>query len=62
MARANKMDSRVPWTLAIISAPVMAIKQILNVVQLYNASVWLGEGDVAARRKAGITAGMKKAK
>ncbi|KAJ9644279.1 phosphatidylinositol synthase 1 (CDP-alcohol phosphatidyltransferase1) [Knufia peltigerae] len=54
MARANKMDSMVPWILAGISFPVMAGKQIINVIQLVKASKWLGEGDIAARRKAGI--------
>ncbi|KAI1453807.1 CDP-alcohol phosphatidyltransferase-domain-containing protein [Annulohypoxylon moriforme] len=54
MARANKMDSTFPWILAGVSAPVMALKQFLNVVQLVKASRWLGEGDVAARRKAGL--------
>lgn len=61
MARANKMDSTVPWILAGISAPVMAGKQIINVIQLIKASKWLGEGDVAARRRAAIVAGKKKA-
>jgi CDP-diacylglycerol--inositol 3-phosphatidyltransferase len=60
MARANKMDSTIPWILAGISAPVMAGKQIINVIQLVKASKWLGEGDVAARRKALINAGKKK--
>lgn len=55
MARANKMDSTVPWILAGVSFPVMFGKQIINVIQLVKASKWLGEGDVAARRKAGIT-------
>lgn len=55
MARANKMDSTIPWILAGISAPVMAAKQIINVIQLINASKLLGEVDVIARRKAGIT-------
>lgn len=54
MARANKMDSMVPWILAGISFPVMAGKQVINVIQLIKASKWLGEGDIAARRKAGI--------
>ncbi|KAK5949639.1 phosphatidylinositol synthase 1 (CDP-alcohol phosphatidyltransferase1) [Knufia fluminis] len=60
MARANKMDSTVPWILTGISFPVMAGKQIINVIQLVKASKWLGEGDVAARKKAGIRAGVKK--
>ena len=55
MARANKMDSTVPWILAISSFPVMAGKQFISVVQLIKASRWLAEGDVAARRKAGLT-------
>lgn len=61
MARANKMDSTVPWILAGISFPVMFGKQVINVIQLVKACKWLGEGDVAARRKAGIVAGKKKA-
>jgi CDP-diacylglycerol--inositol 3-phosphatidyltransferase len=59
IARANKIDSTVPWILAGISFPVMVAKQVINVVQMYNASKWLGEGDVAARRQARITAGRK---
>ncbi|KAI1449355.1 CDP-alcohol phosphatidyltransferase-domain-containing protein [Annulohypoxylon stygium] len=54
MARANKMDSTFPWILAGVSAPIMALKQFLNVVQLVKASRWLGEGDVKARRLAGL--------
>ncbi|EFX04177.1 cdp-diacylglycerol-inositol 3-phosphatidyltransferase [Grosmannia clavigera kw1407] len=54
MARANKMDSFWPWVLAGISFPIMAGKQLLNVVQLVKASRWLAEGDVAARRAAGL--------
>ncbi|KAI0484527.1 CDP-diacylglycerol-inositol 3-phosphatidyltransferase-like protein PIS [Xylariaceae sp. FL0804] len=54
MARANKMDSFWPWVLAGVSAPVMAIKQFLNIVQLVKASKWLAEGDVTARRAAGL--------
>lgn len=56
LARANKMDSFWPWVLAGISAPVMAGKQVINVVQLVKASKWLAEGDVAereGRRKGG---------
>ncbi|KAK5071678.1 phosphatidylinositol synthase 1 (CDP-alcohol phosphatidyltransferase1) [Lithohypha guttulata] len=60
MARANKMDSTVPWILAGISVVPMLGKQAINVIQLVKASKWLGEGDVAARRKAGITAGVRK--
>ncbi|KIW54304.1 hypothetical protein PV05_06671 [Exophiala xenobiotica] len=54
MARANKMDSTVPWILAGVSFPVMFGKQVINVIQLVKASKWLGEGDIAARKKAGI--------
>ncbi|KAE9963774.1 hypothetical protein BLS_005252 [Venturia inaequalis] len=49
-ARANKMDSTIPWILAAVSFPVMFGKQIINVVQLKKASTWLAEGDVAARK------------
>jgi CDP-diacylglycerol--inositol 3-phosphatidyltransferase len=52
MARANKMDSTVPWILTLGSAPVMALKQWINVVQLVNASKWLAEGDRRDRAKA----------
>jgi hypothetical protein len=51
MARANKMDSTVPWILVGISAPVMLGKQIINVIQMVKASRWLAEGDVAKRRE-----------
>ncbi|KAI0137120.1 CDP-alcohol phosphatidyltransferase-domain-containing protein [Xylariales sp. AK1849] len=54
MARANKMDSFWPWVFAGVASPVMAIKQFLNVVQLIKASRWLAEGDVAARKAAGL--------
>lgn len=50
MARANKIDSFWPWVITGISAPVMALKQIINVVQLVKASNWLVEGDIASRR------------
>ncbi|KJK62896.1 PgsA [Aspergillus parasiticus SU-1] len=50
MARANKIDSTWPWIITGISAPVMALKQIINVVQLVKASNWLVEGDMANRR------------
>jgi CDP-diacylglycerol--inositol 3-phosphatidyltransferase len=56
MARANKMDSTVPWILTLASAPVMAIKQWINVVQMVKASQWLAEGDREARRQAGLPA------
>ncbi|RKF55717.1 CDP-diacylglycerol--inositol 3-phosphatidyltransferase [Erysiphe neolycopersici] len=54
MARANKMDSFVPWLIAGISFPVMLIKQIINVVQLAKASLWLAQGDVEIRKKQGL--------
>ncbi len=60
MARANKMDSTVPWILAGVSAPVMAGKQFINVVQLVKASKWLAEGDRAARQKAGVSTRKKR--
>ena len=60
MARANKMDSTVPWILAGLSAPVMAGKQFINVIQLIKASKWLAEGDRAAREKAGLVANKKR--
>jgi CDP-diacylglycerol--inositol 3-phosphatidyltransferase len=50
MARANKMDSTVPWVLAAISLPIMLGKQVINVVQLVKASRWIAEGDVADRK------------
>jgi len=53
-ARANKMDSTFPWIIAGISFPVMAGKQIINVVQLVKASRWLAEGDIEMRRAAGL--------
>lgn len=52
MARANKMDSTVPWILVGISAPVMLAKQVINVIQLVKASRWMAEGDVAKRKVA----------
>ncbi|TPX09448.1 uncharacterized protein E0L32_009336 [Thyridium curvatum] len=54
MARANKMDSTVPWIIAIVSFPVMMAKQIINVVQMVKASRWLAEGDVQARKEKGL--------
>ncbi|KAI9884835.1 MAG: hypothetical protein M1823_003361 [Watsoniomyces obsoletus] len=50
LARANKMDSFWPWVLAGVSFPVMAGKQLINVLQLVKASRWLAEGDREARR------------
>lgn len=54
MARANKMDSMVPWILTIACSPIMAFKQYVNVVQLIGASKWLAEGDRKERKKAGF--------
>lgn len=50
LARANKIDSFWPWVITLISAPVMAFKQFVNVVQMVKASTWLAEGDIANRR------------
>jgi CDP-diacylglycerol--inositol 3-phosphatidyltransferase len=52
LARANKIDSFWPWVITGISAPVMALKQFINVVQLVKASKWLAEGDLARRKAA----------
>jgi hypothetical protein len=60
LARANKIDSTVPWILAGISFPVMVGKQVINVIQMVKASRWLGEGDVAARRQARLVSNPKK--
>ncbi|KAL8950300.1 MAG: hypothetical protein Q9222_003666 [Ikaeria aurantiellina] len=54
LARANKMDSFWPWVIAGVSFPIMAGKQILNVVQLVKASKWLAEGDIEARQAQGL--------
>jgi len=54
LARANKMDSTVPWIIAGISSPVMIFKQVLNIIQLVKASKWLAEGDVEMRRAEGL--------
>jgi CDP-diacylglycerol--inositol 3-phosphatidyltransferase len=54
LARANKMDSSIPWALAIVSFPIMAAKQFLNVVQLIKACKRIAETDVAARRAQGL--------
>jgi CDP-diacylglycerol--inositol 3-phosphatidyltransferase len=53
-ARSNKMDSTIPWIIAGISAPVMVMKQVINVIQLVKASKWLAEGDLEMRRIAGL--------
>ena len=54
LARANKMDSQGPWILAGVSFPIMAAKQILNIIQLVKASRWLAEGDIETRRAQGL--------
>lgn len=54
LARANKMDSFWPWVITGVSFPVMAVKQLLNVVQMVKASKWLAEGDLQARKAAGL--------
>ncbi|KAK0389716.1 hypothetical protein NLU13_3289 [Sarocladium strictum] len=54
LARANKMDSTVPWILTAISFPIMAIKQFINVVQMVKASRTLGEEDLKSRRAKGL--------
>ncbi|KAI6413183.1 hypothetical protein MCOR20_003041 [Pyricularia oryzae] len=54
LARANKMDSTIPWIVAIVSFPVMLGKQFINVVQFIKASKWLAEGDLEARRAQGL--------
>lgn len=51
LARANKMDSFWPWVLVGVSFPVMALKQIINVIQLVKACRWLAEGDLQARKE-----------
>lgn len=50
MARANKIDSSLPWIITCVSAPVMAFKQFVNIVQLVNASQGLAASDRKARR------------
>jgi CDP-diacylglycerol--inositol 3-phosphatidyltransferase len=54
LQRANKMDSFWPWVIAGVSFPIMAGKQIINVVQLVKASRWLAEGDLELRRSQGL--------
>ncbi|PTB79170.1 CDP-diacylglycerol--inositol 3-phosphatidyltransferase [Trichoderma longibrachiatum ATCC 18648] len=53
-ARANKMDSTVPWVITGISFPIMLAKQIINVVQLVKASKWLAEVDIKTRKAKGL--------
>ena len=54
LARANKMDSFVPWVLAGISFPIMFLKQVINVIQLVKASRWLADVDVKSRKAKGL--------
>jgi CDP-diacylglycerol--inositol 3-phosphatidyltransferase len=54
VARANKLDSTVPWILTGLSFPVMFAKQVINVVQLVKASRWLGDVDVKTRKANGL--------
>lgn len=51
IARSNKIDGTVPRYIACISAPVMLLKQYINVVQLVTASQWLAEGDKKDRKR-----------
>jgi CDP-diacylglycerol--inositol 3-phosphatidyltransferase len=53
-ARANKMDSTWPWIISGVCLPVMAAKQIINVIQLVNASKQLAEVDIKTRRAKGL--------
>jgi CDP-diacylglycerol--inositol 3-phosphatidyltransferase len=59
LARANKIDSTVPWILAGVSFPVMAGKQVINVIQMIKASKWLAEGDLKTRREKRMKVGKK---
>ncbi|KAF4126403.1 CDP-diacylglycerol--inositol 3-phosphatidyltransferase [Geosmithia morbida] len=54
LARANKMDSLLPWILAGVSFPIMFLKQVINVIQLAKASKWLADVDVKSRRARGL--------
>lgn len=54
LARANKMDSTVPWILTVSSFLFMFVKQVINVIQLVNASQMLAEVDVQTRRAQGL--------
>lgn len=50
------MDDVIPWRLAVIAAPFMAFKQLVNVIQIVNASQWLAEGDRAERMEQRVQA------
>lgn len=54
VARANKMDSTVPWILVAISFPVMAMKQFINIVQMVKASTSLADVDIKDRKAQGL--------
>ena len=54
VARANKLDSTVPWILTGLSFPIMLAKQVINVVQLVKASRWLGDVDIKTRKVNGL--------
>ncbi|KAK2813756.1 hypothetical protein FQN50_000154 [Emmonsiellopsis sp. PD_5] len=54
LARANKMDSFWPWVITGVSAPIMAGKQFINMVQMVKASRWLAEGDIMRRKQQGL--------
>jgi CDP-diacylglycerol--inositol 3-phosphatidyltransferase len=62
LARANKMDSFVPWTIAGICFPIMAFKQFMNVVQLVWASQQLADVDLASRKEKGLPRKINKSK
>jgi CDP-diacylglycerol--inositol 3-phosphatidyltransferase len=61
-ARANKMDSTVPWIIVAVSLPVMLYKQVMNVIQLVHASRQLAEVDVKSRRAKGLPRPLKNKK
>ena len=54
LARANKMDSTIPWFLTTVSFPVMFFKQFLNVLQLAKASKALAAVDIMSRKAKGL--------
>ncbi|KAL6698881.1 CDP-alcohol phosphatidyltransferase domain-containing protein [Trichoderma pleuroticola] len=61
IARANKMDSTLPWIITGVSFPIMLAKQIINVVQLVKASRWLAEVDIKSRKAKGLHKKARKA-
>lgn len=54
LARAKKIDLFVPYYVALVCLPVMALKQYLNILQLVRASKMLAEGDREMRKAAGL--------